>query len=91
LRYADGSVKKFKKGVGIVAQETDAVFIPAYIDGAFKAWSRTRAFPRLCKISVRFGEACGFKQLLAEGKKLGIDDNAEAIATAVKERVVRLV
>jgi len=89
-RSSDGTTGRFKKGVGIIAKETEVILIPAVIEGAFEAWPRTRRFPKLGKIKVKFGSSVNPQQLLKEGHRLGIKDDAEAIASAIRERVISL-
>jgi long-chain acyl-CoA synthetase len=51
----DGKIHDFKKGFGILAKESGAMLIPAFIDGAINVWPRTRRLPKLCRIKVKFG------------------------------------
>ncbi|OIO35969.1 MAG: hypothetical protein AUJ74_03845 [Candidatus Omnitrophica bacterium CG1_02_44_16] len=55
-RSADGTLKEFRKGIGILAKESGAKILPMYIDGAYKAWPRTRAFPLPGQVTVKIGE-----------------------------------
>jgi len=55
-RSADGTLKEFRKGIGILAKESGAKILPIYIDGAYKAWPRTRAFPLPGDVTVKVGE-----------------------------------
>lgn len=89
-RSVDGSLKEFKKGIGIITWELDAMIVPVFIKGAFEAWPRTERFPRLCPISIRFGEPVSSKDLLREGLKLGIKDDYEAISSGIRARVTAL-
>jgi len=89
-RSGDGKVKRFKKGVGIIAQQTKTRLLPAFIEGAFEAWPKTRRFPRPGRIIVRFGDAVSYDELLREGKAQDIEDDAEAIISAIRERVIAL-
>jgi len=89
-RSFDGTTGHFKKGVGIIAKETEVRLVPAMIEGAFEVWPRARRFPKLGKIKVKFGSSVNPKQLLKEGRCLGIKDDAEAIASAIRERVISL-
>lgn len=89
-RSFNGKVQRFKKGVGIVAKEIGPKLVPAFIEGAFEAWPRTRGLPRLGRIRIRFGEPADSQQLIVQGRRLGKEDDAEAIASAVRERVIAL-
>ncbi len=89
-RSFDGRPLRFKKGVGLVAKEVRVKLVPAFIEGAFEAWSRTSRFPKLGRIKVKFGDAVDSQQMLEEGQRLGIKDDAEAISSAIRERVIAL-
>jgi long-chain acyl-CoA synthetase len=89
-RSIDGSVKEFKKGIGIISRQLDADLIPVSIKGAFEAWSRTERFPRLRPISIKFGKPASSASLMREGLKLGAKDDYEAISMAIREKVAAL-
>jgi long-chain acyl-CoA synthetase len=89
-RSFDGRPLRFKKGVGFVAKEAKVKLIPAFIEGAFEAWPRTSRFPRPGRIKVKFGDAVDSRQMLEQGRQLGIKDDAEAISSAIRERVAAL-
>ncbi len=55
----DGKIHDFKKGFEVLAKESGARLVPAFIDGAINAWPRTRRLPKLCKIKVKFGPSLG--------------------------------
>ena len=55
-RTHDGSIGKVKPGVGMIARRADVPVVPAVIDGAFRAWPRSKRFPRPWKLNVAFGE-----------------------------------
>jgi len=55
-RSADGSVQAFRQGVGRLVAGTSTPVVPAYIDGAFRAWPRGSAVPRPRRVTVRIGE-----------------------------------
>lgn len=42
-RSIDGSVKKFKKGAGLLSEHLDVPIVPVAIDGMFDIWARNRA------------------------------------------------
>src|SRR5262249_20244561 len=55
-RSIDGSPKKFKKGAAILSMHLKVPIYPVALDGFYKAWPRSRKFPRLSKLRVRFGD-----------------------------------
>jgi long-chain acyl-CoA synthetase len=61
--------------------------VPAYIDGAFEAWPRTRRLPRFKPISAAFGHPVT-TAALRTGESGQHDE--ERIANALRERVATL-
>ena len=54
-RTRDGSLGRFRPGVGSVAVRCDVPVIPVCIHGAFESWPRTHALPRPARVAVAFG------------------------------------
>jgi long-chain acyl-CoA synthetase len=88
-RSADGAVRPFRKGAGILARELRVPLLPAYIAGSFRAWPRGQALPRTCPIRVRFGPPVTPEELLGEEGPRGADD-FETIVMRLRARVVAL-
>ncbi len=55
-RSRDGSIKEFKKGVGILAGELQIPVVPVAIRGTYEMLSSGKRFPRPVKINVSFGK-----------------------------------
>ncbi len=89
-RSIDGEVKEFKKGIGILAKELSVDLVPIYISGSYEAWPRGQRIPRLHPITVVFGKPCNVAELKKAGGKLGAKDDYEAIALAIREKVIDL-
>jgi 1-acyl-sn-glycerol-3-phosphate acyltransferase len=89
-RSFDGKLQRFKKGIGVVANEIDMEIVPVFIDGAFDVWPRTRKRPKPGKIRVVFGKTITSQQAKDEGHKLGIRADDEAIAAGIQKRVGEL-
>ncbi|OPX30413.1 MAG: hypothetical protein B1H08_01790 [Candidatus Omnitrophica bacterium 4484_171] len=66
VRSPDGTIKNFKKGIGIIAKELNIPIVPVYIKGAFKAWPRHRILPRPAKVTVTFGKKITVDKLARE-------------------------
>lgn len=79
-RSIDGSVKEFKKGIGILAKELNVSLVPVYIDGAFRAWPRGQKFPKAAAIKIVFGEPFSVK----------LNDSYEVIASGLRQEVIKL-
>jgi long-chain acyl-CoA synthetase len=89
-RSSDGSVKEFKKGVGILAKELNVKLVPVYIDGTFSIWPRPRKFPKLLgKITIKIGLPYSPTELITK-EYSNPDDTYEAIAAGIREKVIAL-
>jgi 1-acyl-sn-glycerol-3-phosphate acyltransferase len=55
-RSPDGEVHEFRAGVGRLVAGTETPVLPAYIDGAFRAWPRGSAIPRPRRVTIAIGE-----------------------------------
>lgn len=89
-RSIDTEVKDFKKGAGILIKETDAEIVPCYIQGSYSAWPRTQALPKPHPIKVIFGPPCSRDELKEIGLKYKTQDEYEAIALGLKDKVIAL-
>ncbi|MGE5172667.1 MAG: AMP-binding protein [Betaproteobacteria bacterium] len=63
-RSRDGSIKEFKKGVGIIAKELNIPLVPVAIRGTYEMLPPGRSFPRPAKIVVSIG-----KPIYPDGKE----------------------
>jgi long-chain acyl-CoA synthetase len=88
-RSADGKVRPFLKGVGILVRELKVPVLPAHISGAFEAWPRGQSLPKLHRIRVRVGPMAMPGALLSEEGPRGGDDY-ETIVMRLRERVIAL-
>jgi long-chain acyl-CoA synthetase len=73
-RSFDGTPMEFKKGVGILAVETNIPVVPAYIEGAFESLPRSAVFPRFRKIRIIFGPPLLASAVDFSAKKEDADD-----------------
>ena len=89
-RSIDDQVKPFKKGVGVLIKETAALVVPCYIQGSHYSWPRGRAFPRPHPIKIIFGKPCSREELKEAGAKITGEDEYEAIAMGLREKVLAL-
>lgn len=89
-RSIDGEVKGFKRGIGILTKELNVDLVPIYIAGSFEAWPRGQRVPRPHPIMVIFGRPYHIAELKKAGNKLGAKDDYEAIALAIREKVIDL-
>lgn len=54
-RTPHGELQPFERGFTALARRSQAVIVPAAIEGAFRAWPRRRRFPRPGRVRVHFG------------------------------------
>jgi 1-acyl-sn-glycerol-3-phosphate acyltransferase len=88
-RSADGHVRPFRKGVGILTRELKVPILPANIGGSFETWPRGQSLPGIHRLKVRFGPVATPEALLtAEGPR-GVDEY-ETIMMRLRERVAAL-
>ena len=80
----DGRVHEFRVGVGRLVAGTDTPVLPAYIDGAFRAWPRGTAIPRPRRVTIAIGEPRLY--LEAPPTKAG----ATAVAADLRGAVIEL-
>lgn len=62
-RTPDGEIHEFKPGFVSLAVRAKAAILPAAIEGAFEAWPRGKALPRLRPVHVAFGKPIPFDEL----------------------------
>jgi 1-acyl-sn-glycerol-3-phosphate acyltransferase len=88
-RSADGRIRPFRKGAGILVRELAVPVLPTYISGSFEAWPRGQSLPRIHRLRVRFGPVVTAEELLQGDGPRGADD-IEAIVLRLRERVAAL-
>ncbi len=55
-RSFDGQLQPFERGFAFLAQKSNCTIFPAYLEGTFEAWPRTKRFPKFFgKITCVFG------------------------------------
>ena len=65
-RSRDGSLQRFKPGVGMLVAATPVAVVPCHITGAFEAWPPTDKRPRGGCVTVRIGEPLRFDDVANE-------------------------
>jgi 1-acyl-sn-glycerol-3-phosphate acyltransferase len=76
-RSTDGSIGRFKRGVGTLAAALGVPVVPVYIDGASTLMSKGRSLPHRASIAVRFGAPRRYRH----------NDDPTAIADDLRGRV----
>lgn len=86
-RSLNGKLQRFLPGIGALIEKRAVPVLPVYIKGSFEAWPATRRFPRLCNVTIRFGQPIDPVPLLAEPARRARE---EKIAAAVQDAVAAL-
>ncbi|HEU5323174.1 MAG TPA: lysophospholipid acyltransferase family protein [Methylomirabilota bacterium] len=82
-RGAEGQVRPFKAGAGMLAVLSGAPVVPVYVSGSGRAWPRGRWLPRPAKVMVTFGAPLRFTADAGAGKKEQYEAAARALQAAV--------
>jgi 1-acyl-sn-glycerol-3-phosphate acyltransferase len=83
-RTVDGTIGRFKPGVGFLTAGTDFPVVPCHLDGAFRAWPKSKWFPRPRKVKLSIGSPMLFRS------STPTKEDAVAIADALRDAVVSL-
>jgi 1-acyl-sn-glycerol-3-phosphate acyltransferase len=83
-RTVDGTMARFKPGIGFLIGGTEIPVVPCHIGGAYAAWPKGKWFPRPRKLVLRLGSPMNFRNL---GRS---KEDACAIAETLRESVVSL-
>jgi 1-acyl-sn-glycerol-3-phosphate acyltransferase len=86
-RSPAGQLQRFSKGAGILVRELRIPVLPAAIQGAFDAWPRGQAMPRIRPLRVRFGPVMRPEHLL-DGPEA--TDAAETVVLRLHEQILAL-
>jgi len=98
-RSVDGTIREFKKGIGILAAELDVPIVPVIITGAFEVWPRGKAMPYIpnpfprkdrFQITVRFGSPAPARELSDVGMRHGPEDGYRAIADGLRSEMIAM-
>jgi 1-acyl-sn-glycerol-3-phosphate acyltransferase len=80
-RSRDGTIARFRPGVGMLVAETGVPVVPCHLEGAHAAWPPTARFPRPGRLRLKVGEPLVFDDV--PNRREGWDQ----IAHALEERV----
>src|SRR5262249_16549489 len=84
-RSIDGSPKKFKKGAAILSMHLKVPIYPVALDGFYKAWPRSRKFPRLSKLRVRFGDP-----IIPSSTEKNSEETYKQLTEKLRDRVMEM-
>jgi long-chain acyl-CoA synthetase len=90
-RSIDGKLQSFKPGIGILAKELPHIpIVPAFIQGAYEAWPRARAFPRPHATQITFGTVQTVEQLKQKGQHYGYKNEYETITAGLRDVMIEM-
>jgi len=81
-RTPDGTTKAFASGTMLLIKRARPVVVPVAIEGAYAAWPKGRAAPKLTgRVGVEFGKPITAEELLAMGNEAGLEHVRQRIET----------
>lgn len=83
-RSPNGEIQQFRLGVGKLVAGTDVPVIPAYIDGAYRAWPKGYFVPKPRRVTVRIGSPRTYAHLAA------VQESFISIANDLQQAVLKL-
>lgn len=85
-RTPDGALQPFERGLAFLATKAGCPVFPAYLQGTFAAWPRTRKWPKMCgKIACVFGSPIEWEDFEGLPKKEAEAQLLKRVETAVKD------
>jgi len=82
-RSRDGSMTRFRPGIGALVAATEVPVVPCYLDGCFEALRPENKLPRLSRVTLTVGEPVTFAHVANDR------DGWISIAAETEERVKR--
>lgn len=90
-RGEEGTLREAKPGAALLAVQSGATVVPAYVHGSGRAWPRGRRLPRPAKVVVTFGAPLRFARATGADRKAQYEAARRQMMTAIadlKDRVV---
>ena len=89
-RSPDGVMRKLKPGVGLLALESGAPVVPAYISGSYQALPKGQTLPKPHPIHVRFGPPIYSEPFLRSANGEGASELARRFTEEIEKAVQAL-
>jgi 1-acyl-sn-glycerol-3-phosphate acyltransferase len=83
-RTTDGSMGRFRSGIGRLAAGTDLPVVPCYLAGGTRAWPKGKLLPRPFRLHLRIGEPRRYNAFAKSA------DSVKAICEDLQEAVAKL-
>jgi 1-acyl-sn-glycerol-3-phosphate acyltransferase len=84
-RGEEGFLREAKPGAALLAVQSGAAVVPAYVHGAGRAWPRGRRLPRPVKVRVTFGAPLRFQRAAGAERKAQYEAASRQMMTAIAE------
>jgi 1-acyl-sn-glycerol-3-phosphate acyltransferase len=84
-------LREAKPGAALLAVQSGATVVPAYISGSGRAWPRGRRLPRPVKVVVTFGAPLRFPRAMGADRKAQYEVASRQMMAAIadlKDRAV---
>ncbi|MQF82817.1 hypothetical protein FIM02_01490, partial [SAR202 cluster bacterium AD-802-E10_MRT_200m] len=90
-RSANGEIRPFKSGIGMLAMEAKVPVIPTYIDGTFQVLPKGRSLIKRHPVRVQFGPPIDVDSILIDFDKSSPNDISRRIAMEIQRSVEALI
>ena len=90
-RGEEGVLREAKAGAALLAVQSGATVIPAYVCGSGRAWPRGRRLPRPAKVMVTFGAPLQFQRAVGADRKAHYEAASRQMMAAIgdlRDRVI---
>jgi 1-acyl-sn-glycerol-3-phosphate acyltransferase len=84
-RGEEGFLREAKPGAALLAVQSGATVVPAYVHGTGRAWPRGRRLPRPVKVRVTFGAPLRFQRATGAERKAQYEAASRQMMTAIAE------
>ena len=84
-RGDEGVLREAKAGAALLAVQSGAAVVPAYVQGTGRAWPRGRRLPRPVKVRVTFGAPLRFERATGAERKGQYAAASRQMMTAIAE------
>lgn len=86
FRSADGTLKPLEKGAALIGWKIGCPIVPAYIEGTFEIWPRSKKFPKLWgHTRCIFGQPIDPSQFSSLDKKEALKQITETLEKSLQE------
>src|SRR5512134_4016679 len=84
-RGEEGTLREAKPGAALLAVQSGATVVPAYVRGSGRAWPRGRRLPRPAKVVVTFGAPLRFQRASGADRRAQYETASRQTMAAIAE------